>query len=123
MSNRFSLRYTFDLLFALATGIAGLAVLQTFIIGQHYIIPSGILAAAILTGNLAWWGLKDQPWAKYTLFWIGFLFTCHLFFALFFSVRYRELLGDAFEIVCSGAFILFAYLSIQYARLNHLFKS
>jgi Zn-dependent protease with chaperone function len=123
MRERFSLKYSFDLLFALAAVIAVVAVLQTFVLGRHYIIPTGILAFAVLCGNLAWWGFKDQLWAKYTLFWIGFLFTCHAFFALFFSVRYRELLGDAFEVVCGITVAVSAFLVIQYARRNRLFGS
>ena len=63
MKGRFSLEYAYELLFALISVIAGIAVLQTFVIGQHYIIPSGILVFAVLTGNLAWWGFADQRWA------------------------------------------------------------
>jgi hypothetical protein len=116
-----SLRYFFDWLFALAAAIAILATLQTFAIGRHYIIPTGILVAAVLLGNIAWYGFRDQRWAKEILFWCGFLFTAHAFFALFFSKRYREILGDAFEPVCAVVVILFAFLTFQYARKNRLF--
>jgi len=123
MSERLSLKYSFEIIFALAALIAALAVLQTFIIGRHYIIPSAILTAAVLFGNLAWWGFRDQPWAKYTLFWIGFLFTSHAFFALFFSKRYREILGDYFEVTCGATIVLSAFLVITYARRNRLFAT
>ena len=121
MSAFLSIRYAFEILFALVSLAAGIAVLQTFIIGQHYIIPTGILVAAVLFGNIAWWGFQGQQWAKYLLFWCGFLLTCHGFFALFFSKRYRELLGDSFEMVCGVLVIAFAWLTIAYARRNSLF--
>lgn len=122
MKDLLSLKYSFDLIFALIAGIASLAVLQTFIIGQHYIIPSGILVAAVLFGNIARYGFKDQAWAKQLLFWSGFLFTAHAFFALFFSKRYREILGDAFEPICVAVVVVFAFLTYQYARKNRLFS-
>jgi len=121
MRSRFTLQYSFDLVFALLAGIAALAVLQTFVIGRHYIIPSVILVVTVLLGNLAWYGLRDARWAKFLLFWSGFLFTAHLFFALFFAQVYRTLLGAAFEPVCAVLFLLFAYLTWQYARRNQLF--
>ncbi len=122
MKDQLSLKYSFELLFALIAALAALAVLQTFIIGQHYIIPSVILVGAVLFGNLAWWGFRDQPWAKYTLFWLAFLFTSHAFFALFFSKRYREILGSYFEPVCAVIVVVFAFLVVQYARRNQLFR-
>jgi hypothetical protein len=121
MRQRLSLTYAFELIFAVLTLAALLAVLQTFLIGKHYIIPSVILVGAVLFGNLAWWGWQDARWAKHVLFWLGFLFTAHAFFALFFSKRYRELLGGAFEPVCVVVVIVFAVLTVQYARRNRLF--
>lgn len=121
MKQRLSLQYSFELIFALITLAAVIAVLQTFVIGQHYIIPSVILVIAVVTGNLAWHGFQDRLWAKQILFWSGFLFTAHAFFALFWSKRYRELLGDSFEWVCGVVFVLFAFLVYQYATRNRLF--
>jgi hypothetical protein len=121
MKQRLSLQYSFELIFALISLAAVIAVLQTFVIGQHYIIPSVILVIAVVTGNLAWHGFQDRLWAKQILFWSGFLFTAHAFFALFWSKRYRELLGDSFEWVCGAVFILFAFLVYQYATRNRLF--
>lgn len=121
MQGRLSLQYSFDLIFALLAGVAALAVLQTFIIGRHYIIPSVILVAAVLLGNIAWYGLQGARWAKVLLFWSGFLFTAHLFFALFFAQVYRTLLGAAFEPVCALLFLLFAFLTWQYSKRNALF--
>ena len=56
MKERLSLQYSFELIFALISFAAVIAVLQTFVIGQHYIIPSVILVIAVVTGNLAWYG-------------------------------------------------------------------
>jgi hypothetical protein len=117
-----TLKYSFELIFALIAAIALLAVLQTFIIGQHYIIPSVILVAAVVFANVARYGFRDQTWAKQVLFWSGFLVTAHAFFALFFSKRYREILGDAFEPVCIVFVLVFAFLTYQYARKNRLFS-
>ena len=122
MKGYFSLRYAYELLFAVISIVAAVAVLETFLIGRHYIIPSAILVVAVLFGNLAWWGFQDKTWAKYLLFWSGFLFTCHAFFALFFSVKYRELLGSYFEVTCTTVVVIFGFITIQYARKNLLFR-
>jgi tellurite resistance protein TehA-like permease len=122
MKRWLSLGNSFDLMFA-ALAIAGLlATLQTFAIGRHYIIPSAVLAVTVLVGNIARYGFRNHIWAKQILFWCGFLFTAHAFMALFFSQRYREILGDAFEPVCGVVFALFAFLTWQYARRNGIFS-
>ena len=121
MSKLLSLDNSFDLIFAVATVLGILATLQTFIIGQHYIIPTGILTVTVLLGNLARYGLRGARWAKEILFWCGFLFTAHLLFAIFFSKRYPELLGAAFLPVTIGGCLLFAFLTYRYARGNRLF--
>ena len=122
MKGWLTLRNSFDLIFALAAAAGLLAVLQTFVIGRHYIIPSAILTGTVVVGNIARYGFQGQLWAKQILFWSGFLFTAHAFFALFFSKRYRELLGGAFEPVCIVVVVVFAYLVYQYARRNRLFN-
>lgn len=99
------------------------AVLYTFIIGRHYIIPTAILVPALLFGNLARHGLAGRRWAKELLFWIGVLFTAHTFFALFFAQTPRALLGAAFEPVCGVVFALSAFTVTQYARRNALFET
>jgi hypothetical protein len=116
-----SLRNSFDLIFAILAAIGLIAVLQTFIIGQHYIIPSVILVVTVILGNIARYGFLGQTWAKQLLFWSGFLFTAHAFFALFFSKRYREIFGGAFEPACVVVILLFGYLVIEYGRRNRLF--
>jgi len=122
MKGYLSLKNSFDLIFALIAAIGLLAVLQTFVIGQHYIIPSVILVVSVICGNIARYGLMGQTWAKQILFWSGFLFTAHAFFALFFSKRYREILGDAFEPICGVVILVFAWLVFQYAKKNQIFK-
>lgn len=121
MSGKLSLRYAFELLFAAAAVIALLGVLQTFVIGRHFIIPTAILTLAVLLGNVAWYGFQDRPWAKYLLFWSGVLMTAHFFFALFWARKYRELLGGAFEPVCVVVVLALAFVTWQYARRNGLF--
>jgi hypothetical protein len=123
MRDKLSLRYSFDLIVAALAAMALVAVLQTFLIGRHFIIPTVILTVAVLLGNLAWQGLHDRPWAKHVLFWCGFVFTCHAFFALFWAQRYRELLGAAFEPTAAVITVMFAWLAFQYARRNRLFRA
>jgi len=121
MKKAFSLKHSLDLVAAFIAVVAILLVLQTFLIGKHYIIPTMILFWAVVFGNLARYGLREYGWAKQILFWIFFLFVCHVFFALFFSVRYRELLGDAFEYVGGVVFVVFALLVFDYAKRNAIF--
>lgn len=105
-------------LFALG---AILGVLQTFIIGKHFVIPTMILVPAILFGNLARFGTAGQRWAKHTLFWIFFLMACHAFFALFWAATPREILGGMFLPVYGLAFAVLSGLCGLYAKKNKLF--
>jgi hypothetical protein len=122
MNKLLSLDNSFDLIFALAAIVGVLATLQTFVIGQHYIIPTGILTITVVVGSIARYGLGGARWAKEILFWCGFLFSAHMFMAIFFSKRYPELLGAAFLPVTIATFLLFAFLSYRYARGNGLFS-
>lgn len=118
----FSLQYSLETVAAILA-IAGLAgVLQTFIFGRHFVIPTLILASTILFANLAIFGYRDNAFAKNMLFWLGTLITCHTFFALFWAKTPRELLGDAFLPVYGSTFVIFALLTWQYARRNRLFR-
>ena len=121
MRKWFSLQYSLDTV-AVIVSVAGLAgVLQTFIIGKHFVIPTMLLAATIVFANLARFGYRDNPFAKNVLFWFGVLVTCHAFFALFWAKTPRELLGGAFLPVYGGIFVVFALLTWQYAKRNKLF--
>ena len=121
MKNYIKLNHSFDLIVSLIVMLGFFLVAQTFLIGHHYIIPTGILMLSVIFGNLAYYGFKDNRFAKKTLFWLFFVFTLHLFFALFFSVKYRAMLGDSFEPICIVNILVFSYLLIQYAKRNRLF--
>ena len=111
MKNLFTLRNSIDLIAILIAAGAFLGVLQSFIIGKHYVIPTMQLTLAVLFGNLARFGFRDERWAKHVLFWFAFLVTCHTFFALFWAAKPREILGSAFlpvyGVLCAG----FAFLA------------
>ena len=76
----FSFEHCLECIAALIAAAGLLGVLQTFVIGKHFLIPTIILSAVLLFGNLAWWGLQGQRWAKYFLFWGAFLLMMHGFF-------------------------------------------
>lgn len=122
MKELFSLKHSLDLLAAIVTGVACLGVLQTFIIGKHFVIPTLILVLAVLFGNLARFSLRGKEWARHVLFWTFSTAACHAFFALFWAVTPREILGDAFYYVYGAAFVVLTLLSWQYARKNELLK-
>lgn len=122
MNDKFSLRNSFDLIVAFIAALAFLGVLQTFIIGRHFIIPTIILFFCVLFGNLARYGFQGRVWAKQFLFWMFFIFTAHAFFALFWAKKYREVLGDSFEFVCGSVFLVFAILLFKYAKENKILK-
>ena len=121
MKKLFSFKHSLELLAAVIAVTALLGVLQTFIIGKHFVIPTMILVLAVFFGNLARHGLRGQRWAQHVLFWIFLVATCHAFFALFWAKTPREILGDAFLYVYGAAFVILAILSWQYARKNELF--
>lgn len=122
MKRLLSLKYTFDHLAALVAAGAGIGVVQTFAIGRHYLIPTMILVLAVLFGNLARYGYRNEAWAKVVLFWFGVILNFHVFFALFWSVKYRAILGEAFEYLFAPLTLVLAYLLWQYARRNELCK-
>lgn len=122
MKKLFSLKHSLDFLAAIIAVVALLGVLQTFVIGKHFVIPTMILALAVLFVNLAKFGLRGERWAQHVLFWIFLIATCHAFFALFWAKTPREILGEAFLYVYGAAFIILAVLCWQYAKKNGLFK-
>ena len=122
MKNLFSLKHSLDLAAAIIAIAALLGVLQTFIIGRHFVIPTMLLVPAVLFGNLARCSLRGERWAKHILFWIFFIATCHAFFALFWAVTPREILGDAFLFVYGAMFVIVDFLSWQYAKKNEILK-
>lgn len=117
----FTLRHSLALLAIVIAIGAFLAVLQSFIIGKHFVIPTMNLILAVVFGNLARFALQEKIWAKHVLFWIFAIAACHTFFALFWAITPREILGEAFLYVYGFFFLLFAFLSWQYAKVNALF--
>ena len=95
MRQLFSLRHSLELTAVVIAAIAFVQVLYQFIIGKHFVIPTAILFICVLFGNLARYAMRGMLWAKHLLFWFGFIFTCYLFFAIFFAQRFRVMLGDA----------------------------
>jgi hypothetical protein len=122
MKNLFSLRHSLELAAAIVAIAALLGVLQTFIIGRHFVIPTMILVLAVFFGNLAQHGLRGERWAKHVLFWVFAVATCHAFFALFWAKTPREILGEAFLYIYGAAFVILGFLSWLYAKKNELFK-
>jgi glucan phosphoethanolaminetransferase (alkaline phosphatase superfamily) len=122
MKKLFSLKHSLDLLAVIAAIAALLGVIQTFIIGKHFVIPTMVLVLVVVFGNLAGSSMRGERWAKHVLFWIFFIAACHAFFALFWAQTPREMLGDAFLFVYGGAFIILGFLSWQYALKNNILK-
>ena len=87
---------SFDLIAAVIATACFAAVLGTFVIGKHYIIPTFWLAIALLFANLARHGLAGARWAKQILGHIGLLASANLFMGLFFAKTPKELLGALF---------------------------
>ena len=122
MNKKLSLQPSFDLIAATIALVAFLGVLQTFIIGKHFIIPTMALFFCVLFGNLARYGFQGRLWAKQILFWIFFIFTWHAFFALFWAKKYREIFGESFEYVFGGIVLVFVFLLIKYAQKNDILQ-
>ncbi|MFT2112754.1 hypothetical protein [Marinomonas sp. 2405UD68-3] len=95
-------------------------VVHAFAIGRHYIIPTLILTVAVLLGNLTAYAFSGRIWAKLMIFWLYFLLMCHGFFALFWSQKYREILGQAFEPTCIVVVLLLAFFLVKYKKGNDL---
>jgi len=79
MSEKLSLRNSLDIVAALIAALAFIGVLQSFLIGKHFIIPTMILFFGILFGNLARYGFRGYAWAKHILFWIFTILPRKLF--------------------------------------------
>ena len=124
MKQLLSLGYCLEGLAALISIVAGAGVLHTFVLGKHFVIPTLILSLAVLFGNLARFGLKDQRWAKHMLFWIFLLSVFHALFALVWArdARPGQLLGDAFYPVYGGFALGVGVLCFLYARRNDLLR-
>ncbi len=122
MKNLFSLKHSLNLLAATIAIAALLGVLQTFVVGRHFVIPTIMLVLAVLFGNLARSGLRGEKWAQQVLFWMFFVATWHAFFALFWAAEARpgQALGSGFYPVYGSFFAVVGILTWQYARKNDL---
>ena len=122
MKKLFSLDNSLEALAALFATGAALGVLQAFIIGKHFVIPTMILLLVILFGNLARFGLQGQRWAKHMLFWLFLLMACHAFFALFWAdaARTGQLIGAAFSPAYGGFLLVVGALCAPYAQRTKL---
>ena len=123
MKKLFSLDHSLEALAALLAVGAGLGVLQTFIIGKHFVIPTMILLLMFFFGNLARFGLQGQRWAQHMLFWVFLLMVCHAFFALVWAgdLRPGQLFGAAFYPAYGGFLVIVGGLCLSYAKRNALF--
>lgn len=120
-SKKINYRNSLEWITAFITCLLLLAVFHTFVLGRHFIIPTIILTLTILLGNLSAYAFIGKLWAKRTIFWLYFIFASHLFFALFWAKKYREILDQAFIPTFLVTFLLFAFLLIKYKKNNSLF--
>lgn len=120
MKKLFSLKHSLELVASFISAVAFVQVLYQFIVGKHFVIPTAILFVCVLFGNLARYGMRGASWAKHVLFWFGFIFSCYLFFAIFFAQRFRVMLEGAFLPVFIVLFALFAFLTVGYKQKNNL---
>lgn len=123
MRKLFSLDHSLEALAALVAVGAGLGVLQTFIIGKHFVIPTMILLLVFFFGNLARFGMQGQRWAQHLLFWVFLLMVCHAFFALVWAGELRpgQLFGVAFYPLYGSFLLIVGGLCLSYAKRNQLF--
>lgn len=123
MKRLLSIENSLEALAALIALAALLGVLQTFVIGRHFVIPTMVLLLAIVFGNLARFGLRGERWAKHMLFWLFLLLACHAFFALFWAADARPgaLFGAAFYPLYGGFLAVAGGLAAAYAKRNALF--
>lgn len=122
MKKLFSLDNSLEALAGLITLGATLAVLQTFIVGKHFVIPTMNLLLAFYFGNLARAGLNGERWAKHLLLWTFLLAVFHTFFALFWAAEARPgaLFGTAFYPLYGGFFVIVGSLCVNYAKRHAL---
>lgn len=109
------------LLLAVIAAACFAATLGTFVIGQHYLIPTFWLLFAVLTGNFARYALQGARWAQEIVFWCGAIASSTLFMGLFFAKQPKVMLGGAFLPVWGLAFLAMAFLTLSYARGNRIF--
>lgn len=105
---------------ALLALLGVLAVLQTFVLGQHFVIPTVLLMPTAFVAVLAVRGAAGQRWAQGFVLWLGVFAVAHLFFALFWAKTPRALLGEAFLPIYGALLVIFALLTRAYGKRNGL---
>lgn len=122
MKGKLTLDYFLEWISMAAACAVGVAVIYTFVIGKHYVIPTALLVMAIVLANIGYHGLQNRLWARSLLFWIGAVIFAHTFFALFWAKAPRDLLGQGFIPVYSFVCLLFGYLALRYVRFAFVTK-
>jgi hypothetical protein len=107
LKTKLQLDYSLEWLATLVSLLALVSSFYTFVIGQHYIIPTMSLIPACVFANLAYYGFQDQRWARLILFWMFSILAAHFFMALFWAQTPREVLGSAFVPIYIAAFAFF----------------
>ena len=116
MKEKLTLNYTLEWITLAASCMVFLAVIYTFVIGKHYVIPTALLGGAVVLANLGYYGIHDKLWARGLFFWLAVMICAHTFFALFWAKAPRELLGQYFVPVYAVACLFFGYLAWVYSK-------
>jgi len=114
------LRSSWDLLMIPVALMAFASAMNQFINEHHYMIPTAHLVPCVLAANLSRRGFKGERWAKYVLFWFGFLMCCMTFMGFFEAQRPKVIFGDFFLPVWGVLFLVVTWLTWQYKKANDL---
>ena len=90
----------------------GYKVFEQSVLEHHFIIPTQILAIAVLIGNFVYYSFKGHVWAKIILFWLFVLADFCAFLSLFYSpmlARNSEFMPGVVAIVGILTFLLYVY--------------
>ena len=116
MKEKLTLNYSLEWLTLATSCVVFLAVIYTFIIGKHFVIPTALLGSAVALANLGYYGIQNKLWARGVLFWVAVIICAHTFFALFWAKTPRDLLGQYFFPVYTVACLGFGYLAWVYSK-------
>ncbi len=122
MKGKLTLNYFLEWASLAAACVVAAAVVYTFVIGKHYVIPTALLVMAIMLANVGYHGLQNRLWARSLLFWIAAVIFAHTFFALFWAKAPRDLLGQGFIPIYSCICLFFGFLAWRYVRFAFVAK-
>lgn len=96
-----------------ANVLAIFAVLLMFytFYNKHFVTPTINLASAIVFYNLSVYGFRRKPWLRTLPFYFCVVMCVHAYFALFWAITPRAMLGDNFTLTYSIACAVFALLA------------